>query len=49
MVKYRNLLKRVAYLESVLFERELDLQNSTEQSIIDDLFSGDISLVKTAD
>ena len=48
MVKYRNLLKRVTYLESVLFERELDLQNSAEQDIIDDLFSGDISLVKTA-
>ena len=48
MNKYRNLLRRVAYLESVLFERELDLQNSTEQDIIDDLFSGDISLVKTA-
>ena len=48
MAKYRDLYKRVAYLESVLFERELDLPNSTEQDIIDDLFSGDISLVKTA-
>lgn len=44
MVKYRDLYKRVAYLESVLFERELDLRGYTE----DDLFSGDISLVKTA-
>lgn len=48
MVKYRDLYKRVAYLESVLFERELDLQNYNEQDIIDDLFSGDISLVKAA-
>ena len=48
MAKYRDLYKRVAYLESVLFERELDLPNSAEQDIIDDLFSGDISLVKTA-
>ena len=48
MVKYKDLYKRVAYLESVLFERELDLQNAAEQGIIDDLFSGDISLVKNA-
>lgn len=48
MTKYRDLYKRAAYLESVLFERELDLPNSAEQDIIDDLFSGDISLVKTA-
>ena len=48
MVKYRDLYKRVAYLESALFERELDLQNAAEQDIIDDLFSGDISLVKAA-
>ena len=48
MVKYRDLHKRLAYLESALFERELDLQNAAEQDIIDDLFSGDISLVKAA-
>ena len=48
MAKYRDLYKRVAYLESALFERELDLQNAAEQDIIDDLFSGDISLVKAA-
>lgn len=47
MVKYRDLYKRVAYLESVLFERELGL-NSTEQDVIDDLFSGDINLVEAA-
>ena len=40
MNKYRNLLKRITYLESLLYEGK--------QDIIDDLFSGDISLVKTA-
>ena len=40
MNKYRNLLRRVSYLESLLYEGK--------QDIIDDLFSGDISLVKNA-